>query len=617
MSEYQQDISGNQLIQDDQARFFLASIIDTLQDSVVTISLEGIITSWNKSAERLYGYPATEAIGRSLHMVMFPKDFEPLRQSIDAIRAGQTVPVYHTLRLHKGGQNLELEITLSPVLDTELRVIGVSTVARDVTELNRAREALAASESRLRAIIEAAIDFAIITLDPQGIILDWSSGAEKMFGYSRQEAVGLHTEIIFTPEDRHGGIPMVEIEVARTTGRSVDERWHLHKEGARFFMSGVMTPLTEGPVNGYVKIARNITDRKMAEEALLLAEERKSLAVRSAEMGEWIWDIRADTVDISETVRLLFGLAADAEQVSPGLLFSLIYQPDQDTVRGQLNTALQGLMIFQAEYRIVRADNREIRWVNTYGRIIAQEGDHPTRMIGVIYDITSRKLLEKQKDDFISLASHELKTPVTGIKTYTEVLHEMLLESNAAESLIILNKINRQVDRLIKLLQMLLDSSTLSEGKMRLYPETFDLNSAISEQIEPFQRIAHSHRIRWEPAAIALVHADRDRIIQVVTNFVSNAIKYSPPEGEILISTEDKLEGVMVRVQDTGPGIPEEAQPYLFDRYYRVAGKAQKREGFGLGLYISAAIIHQHMGTIGVESVPGKGATFYFTLPYS
>jgi signal transduction histidine kinase len=97
---------------------------------------------------------------------------------------------------------------------------------------------------------------------------------------------------------------------------------------------------------------------------------------------------------------------------------------------------------------------------------------------------------------------------------------------------------------------------------------------------------------------------------------VSNAIKYSPDDGEIIISTEDKLNGLIVKVRDNGPGILPEAQPYLFDRYYRVPGEQERRKGFGLGLYISASVIRQHMGTIGVESVPGKGATFYFTLPY-
>jgi PAS domain S-box-containing protein len=608
--------TGNQLTQDDDAKFFLASIINTLQDSVVTVNLEGVITSWNRSAERLYGYSATEAIGKSLHLVMFPKDFEPLHESIETIRKGHSVPVYQTLRIHKGGHDLFLEITLSPILDAQGTVIGVSTVARNVSELNKTLEALGASESQLRAIIEAAIDFAIIIVDLQGNILDWSSGAQRMFGYSKEEVIGTHTEIIFTPEDRHGGIPMVEIETARSTGKSFDERWHLRKDGSRFFMSGVMTPLHGGPVAGMVKIARNITDRKLAEEALLISEERKSLAVKSAEMGEWEWDINTGSIHFSETARALAGLPAADAEMSPHRVMLLIYPPDQPALLAQLETAMNGLQILQAEYRIVRADNQEIRWVNTYGRVVAQEAGRSSRMIGVVYDITARKVLEKQKDDFISQASHELKTPVSAIKAFSELLEENTgASSGAAFSKSILKKLNGQVDRLIKLIHDLLDASTITEGKMTLHPEPFDINEAIGEQIEPFQRIAGSRRIKWEPAAVSMVHADRDRILQVVTNFVSNAVKYSPKEGEVVISTEDKLDGVIVKVRDAGPGIPQEVQPYLFDRYYRVPN--QQLKGFGLGLYISAAIIRQHMGTIGVESVPDKGATFYFTLPYS
>jgi len=608
--------TGNQLVQDNEAKFFLASIINTLQDSVVTINLNGVITSWNRSAEQLYGYPAAEAIGRSLNMVMFPADFEPLRQSIDAIRNGHTVPVYHTVRLHKGGYNLYVEITLSPVLDDRRQVIGVSTIARNVSELNKTLEALGASESQLRAIIEAAIDFAIIIIDPGGTIIDWSSGAERMLGYSREEAVGQHSEIIFTPEDRYNGIPMVEIETARNTGKSMDERWHLHKDGSRFFMSGVMTPLRGGPVEGFVKIARNITDRKLAEEALLLSEERKSLAVKSAEMGEWEWELGTDIIHLSEAARALFGLPAGNAAISRDLFLTGIYPPDKPALQALFDEAINGSQILQAEYQIVRADNHAIRWINMYGRIIAHEKGRSSRMIGVMYDITPRKLLEKQKDDFISLASHELKTPVTAIKAFTELLEEDLTGSGAVADLSILKKLNGQVDRIIKLVHDLLDSSTLSESRMQLHPVPFDLNEAISEQMEPFQRIAGGREVRWEPAAIPLVHADRDRIIQVVTNFVSNAIKYSPNESQIVISTEDKNDGVKVKVRDTGPGIPQEAQPFLFDRYYRVPGEQQPK-GFGLGLYISAAIIKQHRGTIGVESLPGNGATFYFTLPYS
>lgn len=609
--------TGNQLIQDNDARFFLASVVNTLQDSVVTINLAGIVTSWSGSSEKLYGYKASEIIGKSLHTVMFPEDFEPLKESIKEIQNGRKVPTYHTLRLHKGGSTMQVEVTLSPVLNAAKTVIGISTVARDVTELFKTKAALTASESRLRAIIEAATDFAIVTLDADGIIIDWNAGAEQMLGHTRAEVIGQHTEIIFTPEDRYAGIPAIEINTARIKGRSLDERWHLHKNGSRFFMSGVMTPLKEGSVKGFVKIARNITDRKLAEEALMVSEERKSLAVHSAQMGEWEWDRGSGKVHISDAVQNLLGLPAESKVVTPRQLIDSVYQPDRTIIQEQVRTAFDGLQILQAEYRIVRADNKEIKWVNTYGRIIAQQDGRPSRMIGVVYDITSRKQLEKHKDDFIGMASHELKTPVTAIKIYNEMLQQNLASSASTKDLGMLQKMHGQVNRLIKLIQSLLDSSTISDGKIHLHPETFDINAAITEQLESYQRLAGNRSINWDSKPIPLLHADSDRIIQVITNFVANAIKYSPENSTISITTEDKLECVLVQVKDDGPGIDQESQPFLFDRYYRVPGENQSRDGFGLGLYISAAIIKQHMGTIGVESTPGKGSAFYFTLPYS
>jgi PAS domain S-box-containing protein len=615
--EKETQVSGNQNIQDDQARFFLASVIDTMRDSVVTIDLDGNITSWNKSAEKLYGYPRNEAVGKSLHIVMHHRDFEPLRMSIESVQKGVKVPVYQTLRLHKDGSDLHLEISLSPVLNMDGKVIGVSTIARDITELNTTRKELATSQSRLQAVIAAAIDFAIVTLDQTGTIRGWSAGAERMFGYTPQEAIGQHTDLLFTPEDRQGNIPQVEIDLAREHGRSIDERWHLHKDGSRFFMSGVMTPLVNGPLEGFVKVGRNITDRKMAEEALYLSEERISLAVSASQMGEWEWDIRLNTVQVSKEVCVLFGLPVENRKLPLDLLLALVYPPDRQTVIDQLKAAVEGLLIFQGEYRMHRHETNEIYWVNTYGRVIAYDGKTSSRMIGVIYDITHRKHLEKQKDDFISLASHELKTPVTAIKAYSEVLEDVLTETGDQQNIAILQKLNGQVDRLTKLIESLLDSSTITEGKMSLYAETIDLNHFIGEQIEPFQRIAGNKHIRWAPNPVAMVHVDPDRIIQVVSNFVSNAVKYAPENSEILISTEDRLDGLILRVKDNGPGIDKQSQLFLFDRYFRVPGEPQRQEGIGLGLYISAAIIRQHKGTIGVESTPGEGSTFFFTLPYS
>jgi signal transduction histidine kinase len=172
------------------------------------------------------------------------------------------------------------------------------------------------------------------------------------------------------------------------------------------------------------------------------------------------------------------------------------------------------------------------------------------------------------------------------------------------------------VDRLIGLIRNMLDTSVLEEGRMKLVLQSLDVNKLIEEQMDSLESITRNHRLRWQPGAIPLVQADRDRVMQVVTNFVTNAVKYSPEGTPIIISTTDQQDKVLVSVQDQGVGIPPEAQKLVFERYYRVEG-APREKGFGLGLYICAEIIKAHYGTIGVSSNPGQGSTFYFTLPYS
>jgi signal transduction histidine kinase len=239
-------------------------------------------------------------------------------------------------------------------------------------------------------------------------------------------------------------------------------------------------------------------------------------------------------------------------------------------------------------------------------------------MIGVIYDITERKALEKQKDEFISLASHELKTPVTSIKSYTELLHEILLESGEQQNVKLVEKLNSQVDRLINLFNLLLDSTKISHGRIDLTLQTFDLTALIAERLEEFRYLSATHEIIFEASSIPPIHADRERIGQVITNLVSNAIKYSPDATKIIVRSEDGLDGAVVKVQDFGIGISSEDQVHLFTQYYRGPNsETQKHSGFGLGLYISAEIIRQHHGLIGVESKVGEGSTFFFKLFYT
>jgi PAS domain S-box-containing protein len=604
----------------DKTEHRLRVISDVLPQIIWENDGQGKAIYFNKRWFEYSGKTQEQSEGPGWPLISHTEDHHAISAWKESLAAGHIFESEARLRRADGVYRWHL-LRNVPLKDEAGALLSWYGSATDVDKLRKTEISLQETSQKLRAILEAAVDFAIISLDLDGNITDWNSGAEKIFHYSRREAIGRFTDLIFTPEDKHGNIPAVEIERAAQTGRSVDERWHLRKDGSRFFMSGVLTPIyaeEHKTIKGYVKIARDITDRKLAEEALFLSEQRKSVMLQSTEIGEWEWDIISDTVQRSDHASLLLGLQPGASYEEAKSFFSLIYQDDLSIVKQQLAPALGGLNVFQAEFRILRADTGQARWVNAYGRVIAHRQEQPMKMIGVIYDISDRKLQEKHKDDFISIASHELKTPVTSIQVYSDLLEDILMKSSTPQHAELVSKLNNQVARLVRLIYSLLDYTNIAEGRMKLFPQPFDLNQLIAEQVQELGLASPSHKLVWKPAAIALVHADRERIRQVLVNFISNAVKYSPAGSEVIITTEDELDGVKVRFRDFGGGIRAEEQARIFQRYYRVQSKEMENNpGLGLGLYISSEIIKQHMGSIGVESLAGDGSTFYFKLPYS
>jgi len=259
------DISRYRLA--DEAKLFLGAIVESSEDSIITINLEGIITSWNKAAERLYGYPAAETIGKPLAMLLLPEDLKKALSNAGKIKRGEAVKIFDTIRIHKDNHPLNLEIVLSPVKYADGRIIGVSTVARDITERKVVEEALSESEQRLRLLIESATDYAIFTVTKDNIVNSWNTGAENTFGWKEDEIIGKSGEILFIQEDRAQGVPQMEMECALKTGKAEDERWHARRDGSHFYASGVMQPL-RGNGRGFVKICRDQTEKLKAETVL-------------------------------------------------------------------------------------------------------------------------------------------------------------------------------------------------------------------------------------------------------------------------------------------------------------------------------------------------------------
>lgn len=235
--------------------------------------------------------------------------------------------------------------------------------------------------------------------------------------------------------------------------------------------------------------------------------------------------------------------------------------------------------------------------------------------VGTATDIHELKLLQQQKDDFINIASHELKTPITSLKLSLQLLHAMKDSiTNPIEANLIVQA-NRSLNKFNVLIDDLLDASKANDGQLYLDKRTFVLSKVIQDccnHILP----ENSYSITIEGDLLVSVFADPKRIEQIIINFVTNIIKYAPDCKEITIQIFKENDNVKVAVIDKGPGIPKENIPFIFDRYYRVNTNVNSyAAGLGLGLYIASEIIKRHRGQIGVNSEVDKGSTFWFTLP--
>lgn len=269
-----------------------------------------------------------------------------------------------------------------------------------------------------------------------------------------------------------------------------------------------------------------------------------------------------------------------------------------------------------ADATLTRQDGEKI-WVEARFGIMREPNGKITGVVHSFRDITERKNIERLRDELLSVATHELRTPITSVKGHAQLMLRRLRNKPEAESeRRSLEIIDEQLDRMIGLINELLEMSRLQTGHLHLDLEPVDLQALATDVVERLQVTTDQHTLRQAGTGSRPVLADRFRIDQVLTNMVSNAIKYSPQGGDIDLLVEDLGIEVLVSVRDQGVGIPEEEQEHVFDQFYQVRSKQYgSTSGMGLGLYISEQIIKLHGGQIGVKSQPGCGSTFYFTIP--
>ena len=291
--------------------------------------------------------------------------------------------------------------------------------------------------------------------------------------------------------------------------------------------------------------------------------------------------------------------------------------PDDEHVMKCWREAVQSGVPFEAELRINEIATGIFRYHLL--RVIPVETPGTARKwVGTFTDIHDQKQVESNKDEFMSIASHELKTPLTSVKAYIQLLERLVSQSADKNMIDYVNRAHEQVLKLENLISELLDISKIENGKLKMNRNYFDLEQTVQNTIRTISNINQGARIsilREGERFESPVFADEIRIEQVLINFLTNAVKYSPGSGKIVVRTALKDNHACIAVQDFGIGIPEEKQKHIFSKFYRVEESSVKFQGLGIGLYICAEIIRQHQGTYGLESTIGKGTTVHFSIP--
>ncbi len=357
----------------------------------------------------------------------------------------------------------------------------------------------------------------------------------------------------------------------------------------------------------------DITEQKQYENHLKERETYYREMTDNTPIMTWITDMNGDCIYLNRPWYEYTGQTSKAA-LGKGWL-TPVHAEDVKQAGKTFMEAGKNRVPFSLEYRLRRYDG-VYRWHMDSGLPKFDDKGKFQGYIGSVVDIHERKMLERQKDDFLGIASHELKTPVTSIKAYGQVLQRMFKSEGNQKGVEHLAKMDAQVNRLSNLIADLLDVTKIQSGRLQFHKEYFDFNGVVEEVIEELQRTTDKHTIIKKLDKTKKLYGDPDRIGQVLTNLMTNAIKYSPKTNKINVYTKVDNKSVTLCVQDFGVGIPADKKEKVFEQFFRVSGPKQDTfPGLGLGLYISSEIIKREGGRIWVESIEGKGSTFFFTLP--
>lgn len=625
------DQQFNSWLLDSENRFRL--MVESIEDyAMFMVDLDGFITSWNRGAERLTGYADIEAIGRHFSM-LYPKEALDKDHAIHELMMAQTHGRYEEegIRVRKNGTHYHAQIIVWRVDNNEGNTVGYAKITRDITALKQAqqREAqLFESENRFRLMVESIDDYAMFMVDLNGFITSWNRGAERLTGYTEEEALGQPFSIFYPKNELSEDHATYELNMARKNGHYEEEGQRVRKDGSIYHAQLIVWPVEDksGDIVGFAKITRDISMRKKAERAL--KESEAKFRIMTDAMPQMVWSALPDGRQDYINQQWFHFTGADAQNDTGKEWLELLHPDDKQDVSEIWQHSIARGNNFEGQFRLQHRSGN-YRW--TLGRAlpVRNEQGKITRWMGTLTDIHEQKRAEtalyesaRRKDEYLAMLAHELRNPLAPIRNSTELLRRLC----KTEDTVIggLEVIDRQVVHMTRLIDDLLDVARISRGKIELRRENFELGELVEHTTNDFKADYENKGIGLSvavPGKSLQIYADRTRIAQAIGNLLHNALKFTEPPGQVFVSlTEetrnDKAFGT-IAVKDTGIGIDPNLLEELFEPF--VQGNqdlARSKGGLGLGLALIKGFANLHGGNVRANSAgPGCGSEFVFQIP--
>jgi len=556
----------------------------------------------NCAAVEHYGYSRNEFLGMTVRDVRPAEDIEFFDDVIKDLNGTNTIKRLFRHQLKDGTIN-HVKIISYPVVyeDIDARLVIVT----DVTDLELHIE-------RFNLISKATHD-AVWDWDLVTNSLWWNHTFLDMFGYKAAEieqTIDSWSKRIH-PDDSDRVLNSIHQVINNGEKNWTEQYRFLRANGTyAYILDRGCTLFNDGKAVRMVGSMMDISDQIDLQQANLENQYLLETITSASPTALWMSNESGDVTYVNQKWLAWSGSDIN-DNLNSGWL-NIIHADDRSNVISIFNKAHQTRTEYQTDYRIVFKDG-SVRWLTATGFPRYAANGTYIGFIGSCTDITRQKHLELQKDEFISTVSHELKTPITSIKAY----EALIARSNVIEDPKVqgfLTRMRVQISRLDVLVQDLLDISRIESGKLTFKEGEIAINIMLAELVNDLQLVYPTHRLIIIENHICKIIADRNRIIQLVTNLIDNAVKYSPQKDKVYISLTCDDDSLTCSIKDFGKGVYKEQQPFIFDRFYQV-NDVYKSPGLGIGLYLCKEIVKRQNGDIWFDSTPGEGSTFYFKLP--